>query len=69
MCIVSAQIINIGVWRFYPEAMAAMNMHNGTVAQCLRTADGGWQIRCASCPADWMLKELAEWFSKWIVGC
>ena len=65
---VSAHAIPVGQWGFFPEGMAARNMHNGTWAYFTRTADGGWLVSCHQCPADWMLKELADWFAKWING-
>lgn len=64
---IRAHFINIGEWRFYPEFLGAQNMHNGNWAQFSQT-DGGWQVTCVNCPATWMLKELADWFGKWITG-
>lgn len=65
---VRAQFIHVGPWRFYPELMAAQNMHNGNWAWFSRTDDDGWQVSCWNCPANWMLKQLAAWFAKWITG-
>jgi hypothetical protein len=59
--------IPVGQWRFFPEAMVAQNMHNGNWATFHRS-ENGWIVHCINCPAQWMLKELAEWFGKWITG-
>jgi hypothetical protein len=68
MRVVPAQRINVGAWIFYPELMVAQNMHNGTVARMGRTDDGGWAITCINCPAEYMMKQLGDWFFKWITG-
>jgi hypothetical protein len=65
---VRAHAIHVGQWRFFPEVMAAQNMHNGTWARFYRTSDDGWAMSCVNCPADWMFKELADWFANWING-
>ena len=65
---VPTQQIIVGPWRFFPEAMVAQNMHNGAWALFTRTQNGDWRLSCWHCPADWMLRELGEWFCKWIVG-
>jgi hypothetical protein len=64
-----AQSIHVGQWLFYPEAMIAQNIHNGNRAYFhRRSGEDLWQISCVNCPADWMLRELAEWFGQWITG-
>ena len=67
MYYVEAMQIPVGQWIFYPELMKAVNIHNGTTAHFQRI-DKGFNIICWSCPANWMLTELSEWFSKWIEG-
>jgi hypothetical protein len=63
---VDAHSFPVGQWLFFPEAMVAVNMHNGTRAVFGRTDAGGWFVACINCPADWMMRELIQWFAKWI---
>ena len=65
---IRAHAIHVGQWLFYPERMIAQNMHNGNLAHFFRTSHGDWQVVCCHCPADWMLREIVEWFGKWING-
>ena len=60
--------IHVGQWLFYPQHMAARNVHNGSVAYFSEDANGGWRVSAVNCPAQWMLKEIADWFGKWITG-
>lgn len=64
----SAHFVNIGQWRFYPELMAAQNMHNGAPVYFNCRSDGTWVARGINVPADWMFKEICKWFATWIVG-
>lgn len=65
---VRAYSVHVGQWLFYPEAMIAQNIHNGAIANFGRDVNGSWVVGVINCPAEWMLKQLAEWFSKWING-
>lgn len=65
---VRAQAIFVGQWRFFPEAMAAQNMHNGNWVRFRHVDDDKWVATGINIPAQWMLDDLIDWFGKWIAG-
>lgn len=64
----SAHAIHVGQWRFYPELMIAQNMHNGNPVWFRCRGNGTWIATGVNIPADWMMREICEWFAKWISG-
>lgn len=59
--------IHVGCWKFYPAYFVAQNTHNGTWAMFHETASG-WACSCMNVPAQYMLKDLCDWFAVWITG-
>lgn len=53
-------MIFTGVWRVFPERGFALNCHNGTAAYIEATTDG-YVVWGVNIPADYMLRQLAEW--------
>lgn len=59
--------IIVGSWVFYPQYMIAKNTHNGTCAY-FSYINSTWVVECINYPSINMLKELINWFAKWING-
>lgn len=58
------EMITVDTWRIWPELRLAQNTHNGTFVELDPCGDNDWKLSCNSCPAQWMLRELAEWWSQ-----
>lgn len=64
----SAHRIYVGQWMFFPELLIARNTHNGSPVYFHRRLSGEWVATGCNIPADWMMKEICDWFAKWING-
>lgn len=60
--------VYVGQWVFWPQHMAARNIHNGNPVFFRQRVDGSWVASGVNIPAEWMMRELCEWFGKWISG-
>ena len=57
-----------GLWKFYPEHMLAVNVHNGAVAQIVMEQNGTMKIATCNVPAQWMLDKLCSYLDEFFSG-